>query len=56
MAGLKNENINKKLPEGVAPWYKGPTLLELLDKAPTPSRDEKGPLRIPILDSMKEGP
>lgn len=34
-------------------WYKdGRTLLQVLDDLPVPVRDEKGPLRIPVLDKM----
>ena len=35
-------------------WYKGPVLLDLLDSLELPPRNEKGPLRIPVLDRYKE--
>ena len=35
-------------------WYDGPTLLELLDEIPLETRFPDGPLRIPILDKMKD--
>jgi len=38
----------------MASWYKGPCLLDVFDKIPIPSRDKKGPLRLPILDSWNQ--
>ncbi|KAF8631149.1 hypothetical protein AX15_002495 [Amanita polypyramis BW_CC] len=34
-------------------WYRGPTLVDLLDKLEPPSRDYLGPLRIPISNVFK---
>jgi peptide chain release factor subunit 3 len=36
------------------PWYTGPTLLECLDTIELPKRQPKGPLRVPVLDKMKD--
>lgn len=38
----------------MANWYKGPCLLDVFDKIPIPTRDKKGPLRLPILDSWNQ--
>lgn len=35
------------------PWYKGPTLLEAIDKLPTPVRPSDKPLRLPIGEVYK---
>jgi len=37
------------------PWYKGPFLLEALDKIPTPKRPIDKPLRLPLQDVYKIG-
>jgi peptide chain release factor subunit 3 len=42
------------VPKGVCNWYSGPTLLEILDALDLPPRDPEGPLRIPVLDKMKD--
>merc|ERR1711981_1511561 len=36
-------------------WYSGPTLLEALDKIPTPKRPVDKPLRLPLQDVYKIG-
>jgi len=38
----------------MANWYKGPCLLDVFDNIPIPTRDKKGPLRLPILDSWNQ--
>lgn len=52
IAGLTGENIQEKSDK--CKWYTGPPLLEILDKIDLGFRDAKGPLRIPILDKMKD--
>jgi len=37
------------------PWYKGPTLLEALDKIEAPKRPTEKPLRLPLQDVYKIG-
>ena len=54
ISGLTGENITEPLDEKVCPWYKGKTLLKILDDLPVEYRDPDGPLRIPVLDKMKE--
>ena len=53
VSGYTGANI--KEPAGDAcPWYKGPTLLQLLDDLEPLSRDSEGPVRLPVLDRYKE--
>lgn len=52
ISGLIGDNI-QTLSEDCS-WYTGPTLLQILDEIETPKRNPDGPLRIPILDKMKD--
>jgi len=52
IAGLTGDNLLEKSNSGN--WYKGPTLIEVLDQVELDKRYPDGPLRIPILDKMKE--
>jgi len=52
IAGLTGDNIQEK--SKACNWYKGPTFLEILDQVKLEKRFPKGPLRIPILDKMKD--
>jgi len=52
LSGLAGDNI--KTLSTKSPWYDGPTLLEILDTMELPPRDPKAPLRIPVLDTMKD--
>jgi peptide chain release factor subunit 3 len=36
------------------PWYKGPSLFEMLDNVPVPIRNPEAPIRIPVLDKMRD--
>ena len=47
-SGLKGENVAKKSDK--MPWYKGPTILEHIDKFPAPEKPIGLPLRMPIQD------
>lgn len=38
----------------VCPWYNGPTLIEALDALPVEKRNPDGPVRIPVLDKMRD--
>jgi len=53
ISGLKNQNIINKVDSKICSWYTGPTLMEILETIEVPERDDKGPLRVPILDKMK---
>jgi peptide chain release factor subunit 3 len=52
ISGLSGENIDSIGPN--SPWYEGPPLLTALDEMELPERDPNGPLRIPVLDKMKD--
>jgi peptide chain release factor subunit 3 len=52
ISGLSGENILEKSDK--CNWYKGPSLIELLDTVELEKRFPQGPLRIPVLDKMKD--
>lgn len=54
IAGLQGHNIATEVPKGTCNWYKGSTLMQMLDGVELEERFPKGPLRIPILDKMKD--
>ncbi len=52
ISGLTGDNIKDRAVSGR--WYTGPTLMEILDDIEVPKRNPDGPLRIPILDKMRD--
>lgn len=48
VSGWTGDNLTE--PSGKMPWYKGPTLLEALDKFEVPPKPIEKPLRIPVQD------
>ena len=54
ITGLSGQNIKEPVSKEDCDWYKGPTLIQALDELKLDQRYPKGPLRIPILDKMKE--
>ena len=54
-------NIKERLPEGIAPWYNGPSLLEYLTQFKLPERKINAPFMMPIsakyrdMGTMAEG-
>ena len=54
ISGLSGDNLIEKVDSHKCPWYKGPTLMELLDSIEVPQRNDTGPVRLPILDRYKE--
>eukprot|EP00347_Sterkiella_histriomuscorum_P000426 403375909 len=54
ISGLNGDNLKDPINKAVCNWYQGPTLLEILDDLEMPARDPEGPLRIPVLDKMKD--
>lgn len=52
ISGLTGENIEKVGDK--CPWYTGKSLLEYLDDMELPNRNAEGPLRVPVLDKMKD--
>eukprot|EP00736_Rhodelphis_marinus_P013512 Rmarinus@m.24565 len=53
ISGWNGDNMIEKSPN--MPWYKGPTLLEALDKTEPPTRPVDKPLRLPLQDVYKIG-
>lgn len=53
-SGIRGWFLRESAPESECPWYRGPTLLELLDKMPPLERNLSGPLRLTILDKFKD--
>ena len=54
VSGLNGDNIKEPVLKSACNWYEGPTLLEILDDLELPPRDPDGPLRIPVLDKMRD--
>ena len=52
-SGLAGENLTK--PSSHLTWYKGPTLIEAIDKITPPVRPSDKPLRLPLQDVYKIG-
>jgi elongation factor 1-alpha len=48
ISGYHGDNVSKKTDK--MPWYKGPSVLEQLDKFPAPEKPTNLPLRMPIQD------
>ena len=53
ISGLTGSNIIKKA-EKDCKWYNGPSLVEIIDDLKIENRDSEKPLRIPVLDRMKD--
>ena len=45
VSGLKSYNLKDPIPDGVCPWYTGPTLFAILDSMDVGNRDASAPLR-----------
>lgn len=52
--GFLNENIDTPVTPDRCDWYTGETLFDKFNKVPVPIRNPDGPLRIPILDKLKD--
>jgi len=55
ISGLTGANIVEPVDKSVCSWFSGPTLLDILDNMPIEPRNSEAPLRVPILDKMKDG-
>lgn len=53
ISGLTGQNILEPI-GNACNWYNGPTLVQILDQLPVENRNAQAPLRIPVLDKMKE--
>ncbi len=54
VSGINGDNLKESVSKTVCSWYTGPTLLEILDALEVPPRKPDGPLRVPVLDKMKD--
>ncbi|KAL8481265.1 hypothetical protein ACS0TY_027694 [Phlomoides rotata] len=54
ISGLYGTNMKTRLDKSVCPWWSGPCLFEALDAIEIPTRDPKGPFRMPIIDKFKD--
>lgn len=46
--------MNKPAANKKAEWYRGEYFFEMLDDLSVPNRDSNGPLRIPVLDKIRD--
>eukprot|EP00753_Platysulcus_tardus_P003569 PLAT12468.27.p1 GENE.PLAT12468.27~~PLAT12468.27.p1 ORF type:complete len:586 (+),score=309.92 PLAT12468.27:886-2643(+) len=51
VSAITGENMMERLEAGVADWYEGPSLFELLNTVRVPGRDPAATLRVPVLTS-----
>lgn len=51
---MTGHNLATSVPPEVCKWYSGPSLFDLIDVLPAPERNPNGPLRIPVLDKMRD--
>ncbi|KAK6163379.1 hypothetical protein DH2020_000243 [Rehmannia glutinosa] len=54
ISGLMGTNMKTRMGRSVCPWWDGPCLFEALDAIEVPTRDPKGPFRMPIIDKFKD--
>lgn len=54
MSGLSGDNIKNKVDPRTCGWYQGNTLIDILDNIKLTKKSPDGPLRIPVLDKMKD--
>lgn len=54
-SGLTGDNIARPAPDGLVPWYSGPTLVEQLETSEPTSRALEKPLRLTIGDIFRGG-
>ncbi|KAK9272880.1 hypothetical protein L1049_003259 [Liquidambar formosana] len=54
ISGLVGLNMKTRVDKSVCSWWNGPSLFEALDAIEVPTRDPKGPFRLPIIDKFKD--
>ncbi len=54
ISGYTGANLRDLVDPSVCPWFKGPTLLQILDDLPSVKRDDKAPVRIPVVTKYKD--
>ena len=52
--GLHGDNMLHPSKDKNAEWYKGDTFFTILDELSIQKRDPDGPLRIPVLDKIRD--
>jgi peptide chain release factor subunit 3 len=53
-SGYTGANLKEPVSTSVAPWYNGPSFLQILDKLKSLERDPNQPVRVPIIARYKE--
>jgi len=54
ISGITGDGMKDRVSPDVCDWYKGPSLMEILESLPLPAgREPNLPLRIPILDKVQ---
>jgi len=54
ISGIKGLNLKDPMPANVCPWYKGGSLLQVLDEMKPLDRLTSAPLRIPVIDKYRD--
>src|SRR3569833_2802840 len=54
VSGLGGDNLKDPVKPTTCSWYNGKSFIQILEDLELPKRDPNGPLRIPILDKMKD--
>jgi peptide chain release factor subunit 3 len=54
VSGFSGVNIKERVSSTICPWYTGESLLDTLDAFEPIERNEKAPLRVPILDKVRD--
>jgi len=52
--GYLNENIDTPVSSERCSWYTGDTLFDKFNKVPIPPRNTDGPVRMPVLDKLRD--
>jgi|SaaInlStandDraft_6_1057023.scaffolds.fasta_scaffold09064_2 peptide chain release factor subunit 3 len=54
LSGLQGINLKTRIPEGLCPFYSGPSLLEILDQLEMPARLYDSPVRMPVVEKYSD--
>eukprot|EP00041_Stephanoeca_diplocostata_P042032 m.9957 g.9957 ORF g.9957 m.9957 type:complete len:678 (+) comp7107_c0_seq1:87-2120(+) len=54
VSGQQGTNLISPMPEGLCPWYKGPSLVQFLDELPKIQRHLDLPMRMPVADKYSD--
>ncbi|XP_014663209.1 PREDICTED: eukaryotic peptide chain release factor GTP-binding subunit ERF3A-like [Priapulus caudatus] len=53
-SGLTGAFLKYPIDEQICSWYRGPCLIEYIDSLPSMSRQQEGPVRMPIVDRYRD--